>query len=204
MLDSSLREVKDRALTPVAVRLNGVSPLVLTFLSLVCCVAAGFAAWQHLIVGSVVLWLVGRLLDGLDGPVARVRGAATELGGYLDLMADGIGYAAVPIGIAAARNSVHVWMWCAMLLATFYVNTMSWTLLSALAERHRLDRPAVRTTFRTTFTMPTALIEGAETIVLFALMLALPRYAQPLFIAMSAAVAVSIAQRVVWAVRNLK
>jgi phosphatidylglycerophosphate synthase len=200
VLDATLRKIKDRALNPIVRQVTGVSPLVLTFLSLASCVAAAVAAWRHAVVVSVVLWLVGRLLDGLDGPVARLRGVASELGGYLDLMADVIGYAVVPIGVAAAQQSVHIWMWCAVLLASFYVNTMSWTLLSALAERHEQHRVAeVGTTFR----MPTALVEGAETIVLFSLMLALPRYVLQLFAIMSIGVGISIVQRVVWAIRNL-
>jgi phosphatidylglycerophosphate synthase len=200
VFDAPLRELTERALVPLVRPVRNVSPMVVTAWSLGACVGAGVAAWRGLVAMSVVLWLLGRILDGIDGTIARGRGIASELGGYLDLMADVIGYAVVPIGIVAAKQSKHLWMWCAILLATFYVNTLSWTLLSALAERRdRQDQSAVTTTF----TMPTALIEGAETIVLFTLMLALPRYAQPLFIAMSVGVAVSIVQRVAWAVRNL-
>jgi phosphatidylglycerophosphate synthase len=199
VFDAHLRNLKDRALEPVAGVLRQVSPMVLTALSLIACVGAGLAARLQQVGASVALWMLGRLLDGLDGAVARHQGAASELGGYLDLLADVVGYACVPIGIAAANSSAHIWMWCAILMGTFYVNTMSWTLLSSVLEK-RGDSIGERST---TFQMPTGLVEGAETIALFTLMLALPRYVAQLFAVMACGVVVSILQRVVWALKNL-
>lgn len=37
---------------------------------------------------AMIVWLLNRLLDGLDGTLARVRGRATPWGGYLDLLCD--------------------------------------------------------------------------------------------------------------------
>jgi phosphatidylglycerophosphate synthase len=202
VLDAPLRDLKDRALAPMVGLLQNVSPMVLTALSLLACGGAGIAAWRQQVGASVALWLLGRLLDGLDGAVARRRKTASELGGYLDLMADVVGYACVPIGIAAAKSSAHIWMWCAILLATFYVNTMSWTLLSTSIDR-RGPQGQSRGTATTTFQMPTGLIEGAETIVLFTLMLALPKYVVQLFAVMAFGVGISIVQRVVWAIKTL-
>jgi phosphatidylglycerophosphate synthase len=46
--------------------------------------------------------LVNRLLDGLDGAVAR-SSSITDLGGYLDIVGDFLFYSAVPFGFALAR-----------------------------------------------------------------------------------------------------
>jgi phosphatidylglycerophosphate synthase len=202
VIDDRLRAAKDRLVEPAAARLPAaVSPGLLTALSFTCCVGAGALASAELTWWSLAAWLLGRLLDGLDGAVARRRGRSSDLGGYLDLMADTVGYAAVPIGIAAGRGDTVVWVACAVLLATFYVNTMSWTLLSALAEK-RAAGAAARGE-RTSVHMPTGLVEGAETIVLFSLMLALPDQAQVLFWLMAALVAITIVQRLVWARASL-
>ncbi len=196
MFDERLRGLKDRALNPLSRMFNAVSPSVLTMFSLVCCVGAGLCSWRHYRWVSVALWLFGRLLDGLDGAVARRFDRQSELGGYLDLLADTVGYAAVPLGVAAGVHHINTWMWCAAMIAAFYVNTMSWTLLSALQERQKVSA-------LTTFHMPTGFIEGAETIVLFTLMLAIPSRANLLFGLMAGGVLISIVQRLVWAVRNV-
>lgn len=198
MIDDRLRAAKDRVVEPLATRLpRSVTPGRLTATSMLGGIAAGVLAaggWRWWAVGA---WLVGRLLDGLDGAVARRLGRQSDLGGYLDLMADTVGYVAVPLGVAAWHDDPVVWAACAVLLASFYLNTMSWTLLSAIAEK-RATGAAARGE-RTTVHMPTGLVEGAETIVLYTLVLALPAPAVWWFWSMAALVVVTIVQRVWWA-----
>jgi phosphatidylglycerophosphate synthase len=202
MIDRRLRAVKDRAVEPVAARIAGrVPPMALTVLAFVAGVSGGVAAGFGLRWTAVAVWLAGRVFDGLDGSVARRSGRQSDLGGYLDMLGDAIGYAAVPLGIAAAQDDPNTWVVCAVLLATFYVNTMSWTFLAAIAEKR--GSGAIEQGEGTTIHMPAGLIEGAETIVLFTMMLAFPGRATELFLVMGALVAVTIGQRVVWAARNL-
>lgn len=56
----------------------------------------------------------------------------------------------------------------------------------------------------TSVTMPGGLVEGAESLVLFSLMLLFPAYAVALFLAMAALVAVTALGRVAWAARALR
>lgn len=203
MIDRRLRTTKDRIAGPVARAVAGrIGPGWLTALSLAGGVGGGVAAGFGLRWQAVGLWLLGRVFDGLDGAVARDGDRQSDLGGYLDMMADTIGYAAVPIGIATAQASIGTWTWCAVLLATFYANTMSWTYLAAIAEKR--GDGAVLIGERTTIHMPAGLVEGAETIVLFVLMLSFPDQAIWWFSAMAGLVGVTVIQRIVWAVRNLR
>ncbi len=203
MIDRTLRSVKDRVFGPSARVANGrINPALFTALSLAGGIGAGVAAGFGLRWQAVCIWLLGRAFDGLDGAVAREGGRSSDLGGYLDMMADTVGYAAVPIGIAAAQGSVGSWTWCAVLLATFYLNTMSWTYLAAIAEKRGTG--AAETGESTTVHMPGGLIEGAETIVLFVLMLSLPDQSTWWFSAMAGLVMFTVMQRVVWAARNLR
>ena len=110
---------------------------------------------------SLSCWLLGRLLDGLDGVVARAAGSATDAGGYADLLLDTVGYAVIPLGIAVAADDVATWQIVGVLLATFYVNSVSWLMLSALLEK-RAAGSAARCE-QTSITMPVALVEGTET-----------------------------------------
>jgi phosphatidylserine synthase len=77
-----------------------IAPGALTASSLLCGVGAGTAAAAGSRWIALVLWLAGRVLDGLDGALARATQRAGDLGGYLDLLADTVGYAAVPLGVA--------------------------------------------------------------------------------------------------------
>ncbi len=203
MFDQRLRETKEQIFAPFGRRLGGViGPMGLTATNLAfTLISAALAAfgWRWLAVGA---WLVGRLCDGLDGVVARDQSRQTDLGGYLDIMADTVGYAAVPFGVAVFQDNAQVWMWCAVLLGAFYVNTMSWTYLAAIAEKR--SRGAAAQGESTTVHMPTGLIEGAETIVFFVVFLGWPSLVEWWFAAMAALVIVTVVQRMVWATRNLR
>ena len=99
MLDRHLRPLIDRSLDHSARSLaqRGVSANTLTAAGLVAgliaalCIALG-AFWLALFFA-----LASRLLDGLDGAVARAS-FPTALGGYLDILADFTFYAALPVG----------------------------------------------------------------------------------------------------------
>src|SRR5262245_1903977 len=51
----------------------------------------------HLYLPGLVLILLSRLGDGLDGAVAKANGR-TDFGGYLDIVLDFVFYGAVPLG----------------------------------------------------------------------------------------------------------
>jgi phosphatidylglycerophosphate synthase len=202
MLDLRLRPLKERFLEPVAARLaRRVSANAVTAAALVITLGAATLAAAGQPIAAVVAWLLGRLLDGLDGPIARHRGAASDFGGYLDMVADTIGYAAVPIGVALGIDDRTAWVAVSVLLGMFFINTISWSYLSAVLEKRGAGASA--TGELTTITMPPALVEGTETIVLFSLFLAFPQWAAWLFTAMAAMVAVNVAQRLSWAQRHL-
>ena len=136
MLDLRLRFTKEHLLAPVAERCPSfLSAAAVSSVSLACCVGAGVAAWSGAVILSIILWLVGRVLDGLDGAIARANGSASDFGGYVDLLFDTIGYTAVPLGIAFGVGQLGTWQIIAVLLGSFYVNSVSWLMLSALLEK---------------------------------------------------------------------
>lgn len=200
MNDAYLRRPKEAVLGPVARRApRAIHPNVVTLAGVIPGIGAAVAAAAGRPAMAVLLWLANRLLDGLDGTLARQQRRQSDLGAYLDIVMDFVVYAAVPIGIAVGAGSTGVWIAAAVLLAVFYVNAISWSFLTALLERRRATTPARLTTLE----MPGGLVEGAETVVLFAFMLAMPAWAPALMVVMSGAVAVTAAQRIRWALRNL-
>ncbi len=193
MIDRQLRRMTARVFEPLAARLSGVAPWSVTAVGALVGVGAAVAAAAGYAVVSVVVWLLNRAADGLDGPLARTVGAASDRGGYLDMMADVLIYAVVPIGLAIRLDDA--WPATAVLLASFYLNAVSWLYLSAVAERRAAG--AANTGESTSVHMPTGLIEGTETIVIYAAMLLLPQHFEVLAWAMAALVGVTIVQRLV-------
>jgi phosphatidylglycerophosphate synthase len=198
MLDRRLRRMKEAVLGPVASRMaRVVSAGSVTALAFIFTVAAAGAAWAGLFAIALLAWLAGRLLDGLDGAVARERGVASDLGGYVDMVLDTVGYALVPLGVALWLDTRAGWIALGLMLAAFYVNTISWAYLAAILEKRSLGVEVSGEL--TTITMPSALVEGTETIAVFAVFLIIPNRAPLIFTVMAAAVMVGAVQRLNWA-----
>lgn len=114
--------------------------------------------------------LANRLIDGLDGAVARIRGP-TDFGGYADIVADMVFYAAVVLGFALARPENAVW--AALLLAAF-VGTASSFLGYAVIAAKRGEHSHQRG--RKSFHHAAGLIEGFETVAFVSIMMIFPSY----------------------------
>ncbi len=200
MLDATLRPIANRALVgPARYLARRLSADALTGMALIAGLGAAGLAWRQAYLAAFGLWLAGRIFDGLDGLVARTTGQADDFGGFLDMLGDVIVYAAIPLGIALGRGDRAVWVAAAVLMASFYVNVVSWMFLAAVLEKR--GRGAATTGELTSITMPPALVEGAETIVFFSAFLLFPSIALWLFGAMAALVWVNVLQRLIWAKR---
>lgn len=201
MLDHTLRTYKDDLLKPLAGPLGRFSPNAITIVALIVGLAgAGAAAWQWYWV-ALALWLLNRVLDGLDGLVARAHARQSDFGGYLDIVLDFVVYAAVPIGLFLGNQNGINALAMIFLLSSFYVNGASWLYLAAILEK-RAAGAGVRGEL-TTITMPSGLVGGAETILFYVAFLMWPSALPWLFAAMAAMVLIGIGQRLWWAQRNL-
>ena len=202
MLDPLLRPVKERVLAPLARALGRrAHPMAVTAAGFACGIAAAVLAARGHPGAALVLWLANRVLDGLDGTLARTQGRQTDIGGYVDIVLDFIVYAAIPLGLVLATPSVPVAVAALAMVGSFYVNAASWMYLSAILERRGAGARARGEL--TTVTMPAGLVGGTETIVLYTLFLALPRFLLPLFALMTSLVIVTVVQRLLWAARRL-
>jgi phosphatidylglycerophosphate synthase len=119
---------------------------------------------------ALALWLFNRLLDGLDGLIARRSRRSSDAGGYLDIMLDFMIYAALPLAMAWAEPAL-AWP-TAVLLGVFYINSASWMYLSALLEKRGAGAEARGEA--TSVSMPRGLVEGSETIVFYTLLISNP------------------------------
>jgi phosphatidylglycerophosphate synthase len=173
MLDGWARTRIDPLLDRLGSRLAaaGVSANTVTFAACGLGLAAAAAIAGGYFWLGLVLILVSRLGDGLDGAVAKINGR-TDLGGYLDIVLDFVFYGAIPLGFVLAdpvANAVPG----AVLIASFYVNGSSFLAYAIMAEKRRMETSA-RGSKSLFFT--TGLAEASETIAVFAISCLFPAY----------------------------
>ncbi len=201
MKDAMLRQQKDRLLQPFVKRfLAEISPNLLSCIAVIPGILAALAILYGAVWAGLGFWLLNRFLDGLDGLVARVHDKKSDLGGYLDLLLDFVVYLAVPAAFVVASPSPLAYWSLVLLLASYQMNTLSWTLLSALMEK----RQTAQVGRLTSIEMPVGLVEGTETVIFYSLFFFLPHYTPWLFITMATLVFITVGQRVLWAWQNLK
>ncbi len=163
--------------------------------------AAGSAAlgWWWLALG---LWLASRVVDGLDGAVARLEGP-TPRGGFVDLVADFTVYAAFVAGVAVRIPGAR--LAAVVLLCTYYVSGAAFLTWASLDAERRADRSrrGLALGDGRSVRFVGGLAEGFETIVAYAVVCVVPRHAAGVLWVFAALVAVTAGQRVVFAVRDL-
>lgn len=84
----------------------GLTPNILTFLSLACAIASGILFWKGQLIWGVVLMLATAFTDMLDGSTARAGNMGTVFGGILDHVFDRYGEFFILAGITLS-GSVH-------------------------------------------------------------------------------------------------
>ncbi|MEW6403395.1 MAG: CDP-alcohol phosphatidyltransferase family protein [Chloroflexota bacterium] len=199
MFDRSLRQFKDRVGAPLARHMSQVPPMVISILALVIGLLATYAAFKGQYLFALALWILNRVLDGLDGLIARLHDRQSDFGGYADILTDFIVYASLPIGLVAGSPSNERYIALAFMLASFYINSASWMYLAAILEKRTARHPETQTTI----VMPTGLIGGLETIIAYGTFLLFPARITLLFSIFAALVFITVVQRFIWAKRNL-
>ena len=118
---------------------------------------------------AFALIALSRILDGLDGAVARAT-AATDRGGYLDIVSDYAFYAAVPFGFALA-DPAHNALPATALLTSFTLTCASFLAFAAIAAKRGLETTA---SGPKSFFYSFGLMEGTETILVLLAMTVFP------------------------------
>jgi phosphatidylglycerophosphate synthase len=202
-LDQRVRGLLADPLDALARRLvaAGVTATAMTVIGLLLGLTAAVLTGAGLWIPALAVWLVSRLADGLDGPVARAGDGATDLGGFVDIVADFVAYGAFVVGLGVALPGARVA--CLVLLLAYYVNGAAFLALSSIAERRR---QRVADDGRS-LQFVAGLAEGTETITVHAALLLVaavrPGSVTVLVWGWAAIVGVTVLQRVAEARRHL-
>ncbi len=171
MLDRAARRLIDPTLDSLARRAArlGLTADRVTVLGFGIGLAAIVAIAVKLYLVGLVLLLLNRLADGVDGCLAR-RNGPTDLGGYLDIVLDFIIYAGLGFAFALAQPEQAVA--AAFLIFSFMGTGSSFLAFAIFAAKRRLgEQQGLKG-----FYYLGGLTEGTETILLFVFVCLLPGY----------------------------
>src|SRR6516164_1144999 len=165
MLDPIFRPIIHKPLDAAGRWLAGIglSPNQVTIagfgLGLAAAIAIAFGGFAI----GLLLFLLSRTADGLDGAVARAT-MPTDRGGFLDIALDFFVYAAIPLAFAVYDPSSNAFS-AALLLASFLANGSVFLAFAILAEKRALvfDFRGSRSIYYLG-----GIAEGSETIAFFA------------------------------------
>lgn len=173
MLDRHILALQSRILAEPAARLArlGVSADAVTIIGFSVGVASAAFLYAQAYGPALACILLNRLLDGLDGAIARAAGP-TDRGAFLDIALDFFFYATVPFGFALADPAANALAASALLLS-FVGTGSSFLAFAVIAEKRGLSSAS--------FPMKGiyylgGLTEGTETILVFTVMCLLPEH----------------------------
>lgn len=201
MLDRAIQQAIKPVLQRVAHGLvrAGVGADALSFTGFALGMAAALSiVFQHFMAGLVLL-LLSRLMDGLDGAVARLT-QPTDRGGFLDITLDFLFYASIPLAFAMADPASNA-LPAAVLLASFMGTASSFLAFAIVAAK----RDLASTEFPDkSFYFLGGLTEATETIAAFVAMCLWPHWFAPIACGFAALCAVTTALRIGWGWQRFK
>lgn len=170
MMDSYVRRFIDPPLNNCAVRLAraGIRANTLTIAGFIISLL-GFFALAYQAYGAAIACIVAsRLMDGLDGPLAR-QTRPTDLGGFLDIVSDFVFYAGTVFFFALGRPEMA--LPAAFLIFSFMATGSSFLAYAILAAKKGHNHSAQG---HKSFFYLQGLAEGTETIFVMILICLLP------------------------------
>jgi phosphatidylglycerophosphate synthase len=195
MFDVQLRRLVDPALDRIAaaVAKSGLGANSVTIIGATVGVSAALAIAHGQALAGLALIILNRIMDGLDGALAR-RNGPSAWGGYLDSLCDFLFYVAVPVGFAYAAPA-NIWP-ALLLVASFTLTAVSFLALAAIMAGRDMAHG------EKAFTYSTGLMEGGETIAFFIAMCLLPAQFPALATIFAALCVATVGQRL-WLARHL-
>ncbi len=194
MLDAKVTQLIKPLLKPLIKALDskGVTPNQVTLVGFVVGILAFpfiILNWWNMALGCIIL---NRVLDGIDGELARYQRSSSSAGGFLDICLDFLFYASIPLAFGIADPAE--WGIPAMvLLATFIGTGSSFLAFAIAAEKFQIDRPQFA---NKSFYYMQGLTEGTETILVFLAFCIWPQYFATLAYLFAAACAVTVVTRI--------
>ena len=176
----------------------GVHPIAITVVAFAMTLPAAWLVATGQAWAGLGVWLASRILDGLDGVVARQGDTASAFGGYLDITLDMAGYSAMAVGFALAHPDLHLAF--LLILVGYVLCGTSVLALSSILEAKRAQLPGNDRSLQ----LKPGYAEAGETSIMYGLWVLLPSHVQWLAWAWVAVLAATVIERTVLARRLLR
>ena len=172
MIDTQIRTLIEKPLQLLGkgAIASGLTANKLSFIGFGLGIMAGFAIMAGLFIAALVLILLSRLCDGLDGTVARLT-KPTNKGAFLDIALDFLFYSFIPLSFAIYNPD---WaLASAFLIFTFIGTGSSFLAYAIMAEKAPIKNKDKN---RKGFYYLGGLTEGTETILMLCACCLFPLY----------------------------
>ena len=195
MLDRAIQTAIRPLLTRAArgLVLAGIGADALTVIGFVVGMGAAVAIAFEAYAAGLVMLLISRLMDGLDGAVAR-QTKPTDRGGFLDITLDFLFYASIPLAFAIAHPAQNA-LPAAVLLAAFIGTASSFLAFAIVAEKNRIASTAFPDK---SFYFLGGLTEATETIVALSAMCLWPEAFPLIAYGFAVLCGITIVMRIGW------
>ena len=121
---------------------------------------------------ALLVIVLNRLGDGVDGVLARLSGRTSDAGGFLDIGLDFVFYAAVVLGFALANPAQNA-LAAALLLFAFIGTGTSFLAFAIATKQQAIERPHFP---NKAFYYLEGLTEGTETVMTLVVFCLFPAY----------------------------
>ena len=139
---------------------KGAKPDQVTIVGFVIGMVGAVSIVFHGYLAALILVLLNRLFDGLDGALAR-QGKPTDAGGFLDIVLDFIFYSAVVFGFSLAEPGANSFA-ASLVIFSFIGTGCSFLAFAIIAEKRKLPSSMYPTKG---FYYLGGLTEGTETVI---------------------------------------
>ncbi len=195
MFDSTVRKTLSGILEPLGNQLNkkGISANSITLVGWVFGLCSCLAVLDKLWILALVLWLINRAIDGVDGPVARAS-QPTKLGGFLDLFADFSIYGGFITALAVAEPKARLAL--IVLFLTYYLSAVAFLAFTSLTSDMKVGHDDGRS-----IRFLGGVAEGTETVLTYVLFCLFPNLSDQIAWIFSGMVFITAIQRVLFAIK---
>lgn len=171
MIDDHFRRILPSLVAPLTRVLGrlGLTPNQVTVLAFLAALLAAALVLQGGLLAACFVWWFSRLLDAMDGILARATGRSSDFGGFLDIQLDMAAYSAMVIALYYQFPEFAL-QWLVILFC--YVLCISGALGLGSFE----TRKGIKDSSQRRLRLASGLAEGGETGIAYTIFLLLPQF----------------------------
>jgi phosphatidylglycerophosphate synthase len=171
MIDNYFRSQLPKFISPIVrfFAAIGMTPNMVTLLGFLVALASAYFTSQGMFLVALGTWWVSRLLDGMDGILARHLDLSSEFGAYLDILLDMFAYSLMVVAfISVFPEQTTIWNWILLLYVLCITSALAFGNMEQKLGSVGADSRKLR--------LGAGLAEAGETGIAYSIFLVFPTY----------------------------